>query len=68
MSKIKVIHVHLFNGKKNYYFGSVTAIYKKLTAEEIGCTERYLQQVLYADGTKYLSSKALVIRSTLIRS
>lgn len=68
MSNVKVIHVHLFNGKKNYYFGSVTAIYKTLTAEDIGCTERYLQQVLYADGTKYLSRKALVIRSTLIRS
>ena len=52
MSKIKVIHVHLFNGKKNFYFGSVTAIYKKFTAEDIGCTERYLQQVLYAKRTK----------------
>ena len=60
MSKIKVIHVHLFNGKKNFY--------KNLTAEDIGYTERYLQQVLYAEGTKYLSNKALVIRSSLIRS
>ena len=29
----KVVHVHLFNGRKNYYFGSISAIYSVLSAE-----------------------------------
>ena len=32
----KVIHVHLLNGRKNYYFGSISAIYSVLTEEEVG--------------------------------
>ena len=32
----KVIHVQLMQGRKNYYFGSIPAIYSVLTAEEIG--------------------------------
>ena len=32
----KVIHVQLMQGLKNYYFGSIPAIYSVLTAEEIG--------------------------------
>ena len=30
----KVIHVHLIQGRKNYYFGSIPAIYSVLTADE----------------------------------
>ena len=37
--KTKIIHVHFFSGHKNYYFGSVTAIFKMFTSKEIGCTE-----------------------------
>ena len=32
----KVIHIQLIKGRKNYYFGSIPAIYSVLTAEEIG--------------------------------
>lgn len=34
--KTKIIHVHFFSGHKNYYFGSVTAIFKMFTSKEIG--------------------------------
>jgi hypothetical protein len=32
----KVIHVHLIHGRKNYYFGSISAIYTVLTEDEVG--------------------------------
>ena len=38
----KVIHVHLIFEKKNYYFGSISAIFDTLTEEEIGITKNSL--------------------------
>lgn len=36
MSKtIKIIHVHFISGHHNYYFGSVRAIYKMFSPEEL---------------------------------
>ena len=64
----KVIHVHFLNGRKNYYFGSVRAIYQKFTVKELGCSEDYLRHVLKEDGNIHLSSKACFIRSHLIRT
>ena len=44
MSKtIKIIHVHFISGHHNYYFGSVRAIYKMFSPEELGCSEIYLR-------------------------
>ena len=34
----KVIHVHLIFEKKNYYFGSISAIFDTLSEEEVGIT------------------------------
>lgn len=42
----KVVHVHLMVGKhegrKDFYFSSISAIYTVLTAEEVGATRNYL--------------------------
>ncbi len=38
----KVIHVHLLYEKKNYYFGSISAIYDVLTEEQVGITKSSL--------------------------
>ena len=62
----KVIHVHLINGHKNYYFGSVSAVYRKFTAKELGCSEKYLGHVLTEDGMHHITPKALIIRSRLM--
>ena len=64
---IKVIHVHFITGRRNFYFGSVRAVYKKFTADEIGCSENQLRRVLSHDGAAYCSSKVLAVRSRLIR-
>ena len=39
----KVIHVHLIFEKKDYYFGSISAIYTVLNEAEIGIKQSSLQ-------------------------
>lgn len=68
MSKtIKIFHVHFISGHHNYYFGSVRAIYKMFSPEELGCSEIYLRHQLTQTGNHFLNDRVLIIRSTLIR-
>lgn len=68
MSKtVKIIHVHFISGHRNYYFGSVRAIYKMFSPEELGCSEIYLRHQLIQTGNHFLNDRVLIIRSTLIR-
>ena len=64
----KVIHVQLMNGRKNYYFGSIPAIYSVLTAEEIGIKQRSLERVGLSKGGVVLNRKACIRAGELIRS
>ena len=50
MTMTKVIHVHLIIPKKNYYFGSITAIYTKLSEKEVGMTKNSLLHAGLSDG------------------
>lgn len=61
--KTKIIHVHFFSGHKNYYFGSVTAIFKMFTSKEIA----YLRHLLTEEGNHYINAQVLIIRSVLHR-
>lgn len=63
----KVIHVHLLNGRKNYYFGSISAIYDVLTEDEVGIKKSSLLHAGLADGSVILNKKALIRQGTLIR-
>ena len=63
----KVVHVHFINGHANYYFGSVHAVFKKFSIDDIGCSEGYLRACLSEDGKKYLNDKVLIVRSHLLR-
>lgn len=65
---IKVIHVHFMHDKSNHYFGSITAIFKYFSEEELDVTPGTLRHRLTGDGSKHLSSRACFIRSHLIRS
>lgn len=68
MSKtVKIIHVHFINGHRNYYFGSVRAIYKMFSPEELGYGEIYLRHQLTERGNHFLNDRVLIIRSTLLR-
>lgn len=66
----KVVHVHLMVGKhegrKDFYFSSITAIYTVLTAEEVGATRSYLLHAgLDGNGT-VMTKRAVIKQSTLI--
>ena len=64
----KVIHVQLMQGRKNYYFGSIPAIYSVLTAEEIGIKLCSLERVGLSKGGVVLNKKACIRAGELIRS
>ena len=63
----KVIHVHLLNGRKNYYFGSISAIYSVLAEEEVGIKKSSLLHAGLADGGVILNKKAMIRQGELIR-
>lgn len=64
----KVIHVHLIYEKKNYYFGSISAIFDVLTEEEVGITKSSLQHTGLTDGGCKITKRAMIIQSHLIRA
>lgn len=64
----KVIHVHLIYEKKNYYFGSLSAIYDVLTEDQVGITKNSLLHAGMTDGSCKITRKAMIIQSHLIRS
>jgi hypothetical protein len=64
----KVIHVQLLKGRRNYYFGSIPAIYGVLTAEEIGIKQSSLERVGLSKGGVVLNGKAVIRAGELIRS
>lgn len=64
----KVIHVHLIGKRRDYYFGSITAIYDVLTAEEVGVTKSYLLHAGLSGGGTVVTQRAIIKQSTLIRS
>lgn len=64
---IKVIHVHLLFEKKNYYFGSLSAIFETLTEEEVGITKNSLLHAGMTDGSVKITRRAMIVQSHLIR-
>ena len=40
----KIIHVHFLVSHKNYYFGSVTAMFKMFTEKDIGYSLEYISR------------------------
>ena len=63
----KVIHVHLIFEKKNYYFGSISAIFNTLSEEEVGITKNSLLHAGMVDGSCKITRRAMIIQSLLIR-
>lgn len=62
----KVIHVHFIHGHKNYYFGSVSALFRKFSEKELGCTEASLRHILSGDGNAHITHQAVFFRSRLL--
>lgn len=64
----KVVHVHLIGKRRDLYFGSISAIYTVLTAEEVGVTKGYLLHAGLSGGGCVVTKTAIIKQSTLIRS
>lgn len=66
----KVVHVHLMVGKhegrKDFYFSSITAIYTVLTAKEVGATRNYLLHAGLGGNGTVMTKRAVIKQSTLI--
>lgn len=64
MESKKVVHVHLidqeFNGKTDFYFGSIAAIYDTLPEYIIGMKKNSLMQYLWHRNGKYESNRVQV--------
>lgn len=68
MRQNNVIHVLLnepYQGKKNWYFGSVAAIYDKIPKEVIGAGKAWLWQCL-SKKDEHRTRKAMIRRAKVI--
>lgn len=64
----KVIHVHLIFEKKDYYFGSISAIFTVLNSEQLGIKQSSLLHAGLTDGGVKITQRAIIRQSHLIRS
>jgi hypothetical protein len=62
----KVIHVHLKGKHKDYYFGSISAIYTILSPEEVGASKSYLLHAGLSGGGTFCTKTAIIKQSSLI--
>lgn len=63
---MKVIHVHLIFKKKDYYFGSLSAVFDYLSENDVGIMKNTLLH-RSSIGT-IVTGKAIIRKSTLLRS
>ena len=64
----KVIHVHLIYEKKNFYFGSISAIFDTLTESQVGITKSNLLHAGLTDGSVKYTKRVMITQSHLIKS
>lgn len=64
----KIIHVHLKGKRRDLYFGSISAIYTILTAEEVGATKNYLLHAGLSGGGTVITRNAIIKQAAVIRS
>lgn len=68
---IKIIHVYLIFERKNYYFGSITAIFDNpeegLSEERIGIKKSTLLHAGLKEGFPIPTERAIITESHLIR-
>lgn len=64
---IKIIHVHLKGKRKDYYFGSISAVFETLSAETVGVTKSYLQHAGLSGGGTVVTRTAIIKQAALIR-
>ena len=68
MGQIKVVHVHLIFEKKDFYFGSLSAVFDTLDEDRIGIKKSTLLHDKMEDGSIRMTKRARIVVSHLIRS
>ena len=64
----KVVYVHLVFEKKDYFFGSIAAIYDYLCADQIGAGYNTLRNVRWKETSVYVTPKAIIKIGKLLRA
>lgn len=67
MRTIKVIHVHLIFERRDYYFGSISAIFDTLDENIVGIKESTLLHSQLGDESCIPTKRAIIRQSHLIR-
>jgi hypothetical protein len=69
---MKIIHVHLIFEKRDYYFGSIAAIFNnseiKIDEQTLGITRETLAHSAITRGEKVLTKRAIIQTAQLIKS
>lgn len=68
MGQFKVVHVHLIFEKKDFYFGSLSAVFDTLDEDRIGIKKSTLLHAKMEDGSIRMTKRARIVVSHLIRS
>lgn len=64
----KVIHVHLIFEKKDYYFGSISAVFDTIDEATLGTKKSTLLHTGLTDGSSTITKRAIIKQSHLRRS
>ena len=66
--EIKVVHIHLIFEKKDFYFGSLSAVFDTLDEDRIGIKKSTLLHAGLTDGAVKYTKRAMIIQSHLIKT
>lgn len=61
---IKIVWVHLIFEKRNYFFGSISALYRTLTPRQVGIKQSTLA---HKKDSTIITGRAIIKKSRLIR-
>lgn len=64
---IKIVHVHLIFERKDFYFGSLSAVFDTLEEDRVGIKKSTLLHAGFTDGSIKITKRARIVVSHLIR-
>lgn len=64
---IKIVHVHLIFERKDFYFGSLSAVFDTLEEDRVGIKKSTLLHAGLTDGSIKITKRARIVVSHFIR-
>lgn len=64
---IKIVHVHLIFERKDFYFGSLSAVFDTLEEDRVGIKKSTLLHAGLTDGSIKITKRARIVVPHLIR-